>query len=198
MQELGDGSKVLRYPPKNKIIKMKYKDCLKESMELLSKDDKVLFIGYNVARGSRANGSLVNISTSRCIETPCAENLMAGLSIGLGFKGFKPVLYFERHDFMLNALDALVNHLDKSEQYGKESFRSPMIIRAVVGGTRPFYPGRQHTQDFTLIFKDLFHFPVYDLHTPGEVIESYRDVSRFEHSSLLVEHKDLYELEEVL
>lgn len=171
---------------------MKYKDALTKSMELLAQDEKVIFIGYNVVRGSRANGTLVNIPASRCIETPCAENLMADIGMGLALEGFKPVVYFERHDFVLNALDALVNHLDKMEEK-KEEFKMPMIIRAVVGGTKPFYPGRQHIQDFTHVFRDLFHFPVCDLNTPKEIIESYKNLDRFEHSTLLVEHRDLYE-----
>lgn len=172
---------------------MKYQDALTKSMELLSRDKDVIFVGYNVKHGARATGTLNNVDLSQCLETPVAENLMAGLSIGLGFKKFKPVLYIERHDFILNALDALVNHLDKMEYLGEKSeFKSPMIIRAVVGGSKPFYPGRQHTQDFTLAFRNLFSLPICDLKTPKQVLEAYTEASKFEHSVLLVEHKDLY------
>ena len=174
---------------------MKYKDALNESMENLARDDKVIFIGYNVTRASRANGTLKNIPLSQCLETPCAENLMADLAIGLALDGFKPVVYFERHDFTLNALDALVNHLDKMEELPNSEFMAPVIVRAVVGGTKPFYPGRQHIQDFTNVYKDLFHFPVYDLKTPKEIIEKYNEAGRFKKSTMLIERRDLYELE---
>ena len=95
---------------------MKYKEAIKKSMEMLAKDKNAVFIGYNVNYGSRMYGTLVDIPKSKCLETPVAENLMAGLSMGMAIEGYKPVLIFERHDFMLNSLDAIVNHLDKIEK----------------------------------------------------------------------------------
>jgi hypothetical protein len=68
-----------------------------------------IFIGYNVARGD-AMGTLKGIEENQKLETPVAENLMSGLAIGMSFEGFRPVLYFERHDFILVAMDAIVNH----------------------------------------------------------------------------------------
>ena len=82
---------------------MKYGEAVKKSMEMLAQDERTLFIGYNLVRGSKAYGSLSDIPSEKIIEMPVAENLMAGLSNGLSIGGFRPVLIFERHDFMLNA-----------------------------------------------------------------------------------------------
>ena len=92
---------------------MNYGETIKKSMERLEKDEKTIFIGYNISFGSQAYGTLKDIPSIQKIETPLAENLMVGLAIGLGMGGYRPVLFFERHDFILNALDGLVNHLDK-------------------------------------------------------------------------------------
>jgi len=176
---------------------MKYKEALKMSMENLAKDEKVFFLGYNVARGSRAYGTLSDISEERCIETPVAENLMAGLAMGLSLEGFHPVLYFERHDFILNALDALVNHLDKTCDLSHMEFNMPVIVRAAVGGTFPIYPGLQHTQDFTKTLKEIMKCTeVHDLKTPGEILSAYENFKKFDKQVILIEHKDLYETEE--
>ena len=114
----------------------------------LHKMDKI-YIGYNLKYGHKANGWLKDYDEYNIVETPVAENLMTGLAIGMAMEGFKPVLYFERHDFMLNALDGLLNHLDKDYYYH-------VIIRACVGSTKPLDPGKQHTQNYTEAFKKMF------------------------------------------
>ena len=55
---------------------------------------------------------------------------MSGLAIGMCLEGFLPVIYFERHDFMLVAADAIVNHIDKIERISHGEFKVPVIMRA--------------------------------------------------------------------
>ena len=98
---------------------MKYKDAIKLSMNEFAKDEKAMFLGYNTKMANQALGTLTDVPKDKIIETPLAENLMAGLSIGLSLSGYKPILYFERFDFILNALDAIVNHLDKIDKIYK-------------------------------------------------------------------------------
>ncbi|MEK6820280.1 MAG: thiamine pyrophosphate-dependent enzyme, partial [Nanoarchaeota archaeon] len=138
-------------------IDLTYKDAIKQSMETLAKDKKTIFLGYNVKYGTKAYGTLADIPKEQILETPVAENLMGGLAMGLAIEGFKPVLFFERHDFMLIALDNLVNHLDKLQQMSQGNFSAPLLIRAVLGAKTPLYPGPQHIQDFSDIFKKLFN-----------------------------------------
>ena len=63
---------------------------------------------------------------------------MSGLAIGMSFEGFIPVIYFERHDFMLVAADAIVNHMDKIERISHGEYKVPVIIRAVAADAGPF------------------------------------------------------------
>jgi hypothetical protein len=87
---------------------------MNQIMDELGKEGAI-FIGYNVARGD-AMGTLKTVPKDQKLETPVAENLMSGLAIGMSFEGYTPVLYFERHDFMLVAADAIGNHIDKIER----------------------------------------------------------------------------------
>lgn len=174
---------------------MKYKDALKESMEMLAKNKKTIFLGYNISFGSKAYGTLTDIPNKQKIETPVAENLIIGLAIGLSLEGYRPVVFFERHDFIPNAMDGIINHLDKIENMSKGQFKTPVIIRAVVGSTKPLYPGPQHMQDFTKIFKDIFSFSVYELNTPEDIIKYYNLVKSSKKPVMLVEKRDLYDLE---
>jgi len=173
---------------------MKYIDAVKKSMQMLAEDSKTYFIGYNVKHGS-AYGTLKDISESQRLETPLAENLMAGLAMGMSLEGFKPVLYFERHDFIYNALDALVNQLNKIEQLSQGEYTFPIIIRAVVGGIKPFYAGLTHTADLTELFKDIFSFPIYAPETSAEVIKAYKIAMVSKGPILISERKNLYEIE---
>ena len=121
-----------------------YREALCWAMEHLVTRCNAVFLGYNISLGSQAYGTLTHVPAHHKLEMPVAENLMAGLAIGLALAGERPVLFFERHDFVLNALDALVNHLDKLELMSHGQFCAPVIVRAAVGSRRPLDPGPQH------------------------------------------------------
>ena len=177
---------------------MKYKDAIKQSMENLALDDRVRFLGYNVKYGSRAYGTLKDIPFEKCIETPLAENLMSSLAIGMSLEGYKPVLFFERQDFILNALDSIVNHLDKIEKMSLGEFKTPVIIRAVVGGKKPIDPGIQHSQDYTEAIRKMVSFPIFDLKLVSEIISAYDYALKINYPIMFVERRDLFEEEEYI
>jgi len=175
---------------------MNYGEAIKKSMEILAQKQETIFLGYNISFGSKAYGTLKDVPDEKKIETPVAENLMSGLAIGLSLEGFKPVLFFERHDFMLVALDSIVNHLDKIESMSKGEFKTPVIIKAVIGSTNPIDPGPQHKQDFTEAFKKMINFPIFDPKTPSEVLEAYRFASESDKPVMIIERKGLFSVED--
>tara|TARA_Y100000310_G_scaffold314954_1_gene364942 strand:+ start:27004 stop:28221 length:1218 start_codon:yes stop_codon:yes gene_type:complete len=169
-----------------------YGEAIKQSMEKLAEDKKAIFIGYNIKYGTKAYGTLSNIPKNQLLETPLAENLMSGLAIGLALTNYKPVLFFERHDFMLIALDSLVNHLDKLEAMSEGQFKAPVLIRAVAGEETPLYPGPQHIQNFTKAFENLFSLPIYKPQTASQILETYQTLGTFKNSAIIIEKKELY------
>jgi pyruvate dehydrogenase E1 component beta subunit len=148
-----------------------------------------------VRYGSQAYGTLSDVDKSKCFETPLAENLMTGLAIGMSLEGFRPVLFFERHDFILNALDSIVNHLDKIESMSYGQFKTPVIIRATVGSKTPLDAGAQHTQDFTEILKKIIKFPVIELTNSSQILAEYEKAIKSDKPVLFIERKDLYDAE---
>ena len=167
-----------------------YKDAMNLSMDELGKAGAI-FIGYNVARGD-AMGTLKTVPKDQKLETPVAENLMAGLAIGMSFEGFLPVLYFERHDFMLVAADAIGNHIDKIARISHGKFIPKVIIRAVAADGGPFYSGPTHSQDFTEVFKRLVSFPVIDPKTGYNALGAFRWALAVNGPTMIVERKSLY------
>jgi pyruvate/2-oxoglutarate/acetoin dehydrogenase E1 component len=161
-------------------------------MEELAKDEKTIFIGYNINHGSKAYGTLEGVSPDRKIETPIAENLMIGLATGMALEGYRPVLFYERHDFVLIALDGIVNHLGKLEELSRGEFFAPVIIRATIGDQSPINPGPQHSQDFTEAFKTMIFFPIFEPKTAQEVIETYNQINSLKCPALVIERRGLY------
>ena len=167
-----------------------YKDAIVQSMTELG-DAGAIFIGYNVGYGD-AMGTLKNVPKEQKLETPVAENLMAGLAIGMSFEGFIPVLYYERHDFMLVAADAIINHIDKIERISHGEFKVPVIIRAVTADAGPFYSGITHSQDFTNMFRSAVSFPVIDSVTGSDVLKAVRGAKESGRPMMLIERKSRY------
>lgn len=173
---------------------MTYKEQLTEAMASLATDERRRFIGYGLTHG-RAGGTLAGATPAQIVETPVAENLMAGIAIGQSLAGLLPVLYFERFDFVLNAADAIVNHLDAAAKISRGQFRPAVIIRVVVGNrTKPLFTGRTHTQNFAQAFRAMVSFPVVELVQPWEVVPRYLAADAAQRggiSTMLVEFKDL-------
>jgi pyruvate dehydrogenase E1 component alpha subunit len=167
-----------------------YKDAMSIAMTELGQLGAI-FIGYNVAKGD-AMGTLKNVPLEQKLETPVAENLMSGLAIGMSFEGFVPVLYFERHDFILNALDAIVNHIDKIERISHGEFKVPVVIRAVTADAGPFYSGITHSQDFTNLLQAGVSFPVVDPKNGKDVLRAFRDAIESKRPAIIIERKSRY------
>jgi pyruvate/2-oxoglutarate/acetoin dehydrogenase E1 component len=171
-------------------LEISYKDAVLQAMTELGNEGAV-FIGYNVARGD-AMGTLKNVSNDQKLETPVAENLMTGLAIGMSFENITPVLYFERHDFMLVAADAIGNHIDKIERISHGEYKVPIIIRAVEAFGGPFYSGPTHHQDFTPLLKELVKFPVLDPVTGTDVLKAFKGAYQSGRPAIIIERKSRY------
>ena len=176
---------------------MTYKECITDAFTDISKDPMIIHVGYCVKYGF-ADGVLCNVEESKLLETPVAENLMTGMSIGLSIEGFLPVIHFQRMDFILNALDAIVNHLDKIERMSKGEFKPACIIRCVVGNSKkPLYTGLTHTQDFTSALIEMVDMPIITLnHAPiikERYVRAYNDMRLRHKSTILVEYKDKWD-----
>ncbi len=177
-------------PDKFTPLDLTYKEAVTKAMTDMG-DDGFIFIGYSLIPGD-AMGTLKHVSDDQKIETPVAENLMVGLAIGMSFEGYRPVVYFERHDFMLVAADAIGNHVDKIERISHGEYKVPVVLKTVVDDGGLFYSGPTHSQDFTKTFKEMVDFPVIDTHTAEEVYDAYTFAKNSNRPTMIVEHKQYH------
>jgi len=165
-------------------------------MTQLAQDERVCFVGYNVKYG-RAAGTLKDVNESQLMEMPLAENLMMGAAIGMSLDGRIPVVYFERMDFVLCALDSIVNHLAKLKELSEGIHHPACIIRCVVGNSvSPLFTGATHTQNFSKAMREMVSFPVKELHVKGQIATEYAAAYRSAKagiSTMLIDMKDSWD-----
>jgi pyruvate/2-oxoglutarate/acetoin dehydrogenase E1 component len=138
------------------IKKIRYKEELIRSMDFLAKNKKTIFIGQSVQfSGNAIFNTLNNINNKKKLELPVFEDVQMGLSIGLALDGYVPISCYPRFDFLILAMNQLVNHLDKIRRMSNNEFKPRIIIRTSIGAKKPLDGGLQHTQDFTALFKNV-------------------------------------------
>ena len=158
-------------------------------MEMLAEDKDVLFLGQTTCfPGSPMYASLKDIPGKKKIELPVAEDMQMGMSIGLSLEGFVPVSIYPRIDFLILALNQLVNHLDKIEGMSGGEFSPKVIIRTQIGNTKPLYPGAQHCGDYTKALKILCkNIDVVKIEKAEDLMQEYKKALKSKRSTILIE-----------
>jgi len=91
----------------------------------------------------------------RVIDSPVAENATTGASVGAALAGMRPIVFHPRMDFMLLAVDPMINQAANWSYMFAGRVSVPVVFRAVInrGGEQ----GAQHSQALQAMF----------MHVPG-------------------------------
>lgn len=176
---------------------MQYREELVKSMRWLASQEHTLFIGQAVRYPGHAIFNTLEdaeVPMGKRYEMPVTEELQMGISIGLALQGYIPISIFPRMDFLIIAMNQLVNHLDKFEKMTHGDFCPKVIIRTMVGSRTPLDGGIQHTGDYTKGLRHLLHnINVISLERPSEIFASYRWSVTSPRSTILIEKGNLYD-----
>lgn len=132
-----------------KTQKYNYGTAILSAFEYLLKNYKETFvIGQGLWSPWYVGNSMTDLDKkfgkNRIIDTPVSESAVTGAATGASLAGMKPVVVHPRMDFMLYAMDAIVNQAAKwSHMFGGQA--SPGVtIRSIInrGGEQ----GAQHSQ----------------------------------------------------
>lgn len=163
-------------------------------MDYLATDDRTVFIGQAVAfPGTAMSNTLKDVNKNKLIEFPVAEEFQMGASLGMALNGMIPVSIYPRWNFLLCAVNQLVNHIDKLSMMS--DYKAKVIIRTGIGSERPLHPQHQHVGDYTDAFRMMCKtVEIIRLEEPGDIFPAYerallRDDNR---STILVEYGDYY------
>lgn len=115
---------------------------------LLSKYPEVFVIGQGLWSPWYVGNSMTDLDKKfgkqRVIDTPVAESACTGAAVGASLAGMKPIVVHPRLDFMLYAMDAVVNQAAKWSHMTGGQGHPGMTIRGIInrGGEQ----GAQHSQ----------------------------------------------------
>lgn len=145
---------------------LSYPESIREALESALEIDPDVFVmgqGINDPNGifGISNGLREKFGIQRVFDTPLAESALTGISVGAALGGMHPVYLHNRPDFLMLAMDQLVNHATKWNYMFNGKMNVPMVIWACIG--RGWGSAAQHSQALQGLF---FHIPGLKLVMP--------------------------------
>ena len=132
-----------------------YVQAIREAhVQLLENDPRVFVIGQGLWSPWYAGSSLQDLDKDfgkdRIIDSPVSENATTGAAVGAAIAGMRPIVFHPRMDFMLLAVDPIVNQAANWSYLFAGQVNVPLVIRAVInrGGEQ----GAQHSQALQAMF----------------------------------------------
>ena len=165
-------------------------------MNYLAKNERTIFLGQAVkVPGTSMSNTFKEINPNKLIELPVAEEMQMGITNGLAINGLIPVSVFPRWNFLLLAMNQLINHLDKIKLMSNDGYKTKVIIRTGIGSERPLHPQYQHVGDFTDAVKKMCtNIEIIRLNEVKDIFPSYKKALEREDgkSTIVVEYGDYY------
>ena len=146
--------------------KLQFSEAILEgTSQVMEIDDSIIVLGEGVNDPTGMFGTTLNLhkkfGKNRVIDVPNSEAGFTGMAIGAAIRGLKPIIVHQRNDFLLLAIDQIVNQAAKWSYMFNGKSTCPIVIRAVVG--RGWGQGAQHSQSLQSLFA---HFPGLKVYFP--------------------------------
>lgn len=104
----------------------------------LAHDDSVVVLGEDVGVNGgvfRATAGLQErFGKDRVQDTPLAEGMIAGMSIGMATHGLKPIAEIQFMGFIYPAMDQIANHMARMRNRTRGRLSCPLVVRMPHGG----------------------------------------------------------------
>jgi 2-oxoisovalerate dehydrogenase E1 component len=162
--------------------------------ELASRPEVVLY-GEDVGKAGGifgvSRGLQRDFGAARVFDTPISESAILGSAVGAAMEGMKPIVEVMWGDFLLVALDQLINQAANVRFINRSRLHAPMVVRFQQGAT----PGAcaQHSQSLEAF---LAHIPGLKVGVPATPADGYamtRAAVADPDPVLLAEARELYQ-----
>ncbi len=164
-------------------------DGLREEMR---RDEAVFCLGEDIGAFGGAfkvtDGFFEEFGADRVLDTPLAENMIIGASIGAAIEGMKPVCEMQFADFIACGFDQLVNVAGKLHY--RQGVSVPMVVRLPSGGG--FSGGPFHSQNPEAWFLQAPGLKVVAPSTAEDAKGLLASAIRDPNPVCFLEHKGLY------
>jgi acetoin:2,6-dichlorophenolindophenol oxidoreductase subunit beta len=120
-----------------------YIGAINEALRLeMLRDDRVLYFGQNIAT-TEADPFLSEFGPARVRTTPISETAEIGMAVGAALAGYRPVVELYMAEFMLVAMDQVVNEAPRLRYMTGGQVTVPLVLKAGYGFTAGW--AGQHT-----------------------------------------------------
>ncbi len=175
--------------------KISFCDALNEAMyQEMERDPAVFTYGIGVPDHKKIFGStsrlLERFGPERCFDTPLCEEAMTGFGLGAAIMGLRPVHVHIRMDFLLLAMNQLVNMVSNFAYSTNGNMKAPLVIRVVVG--RGWGQGYQHSKSLHSYFAHIPGLKVIAPTTPRDAKGLLTAAIRDNDPVIFIEHRWLY------
>ena len=138
----------------------------------MAHDDSVVVFGEDVGLNGGVFRATVDLQekfgAERVFDTPLAEAMIAGLSVGMATQGFKPVPEIQFMGFIYPALDQIISHASRIRNRTRGRLTCPMVLRAPFGtGIRA---PEHHSESTEALFA---HMPGVRVVIPSSPVRAY-------------------------
>jgi 2-oxoisovalerate dehydrogenase E1 component beta subunit len=104
----------------------------------LEHDESVVVLGEDVGKSGgvfrATSGLFERFGADRVQDTPLAENMIAGMCVGMAAQGMKPVAEIQFMGFIYPAIDQIVNHMSRLRHRTRGRMTCPVVLRMPHGG----------------------------------------------------------------
>jgi len=172
-----------------------YAEAVREATEQeMARDPSVIVLGIGVddfkAVYGTTRGLLEKFGPERVFDTPLSEDGMTGVAIGAAMAGLRPIHVHIRMDFVMLAMNQIVNIAAKARYMYGGTVSVPIVVRSIIG--RSWGQGAQHSQALQALFMHVPGLRVVAPSTPydakGCLIMSIRD----DNPVMFIEHRMLH------
>ena len=138
----------------------------------MQEDENVVLLGEDVG----ANGGVFRATMGleekfgkqRVIDTPLAEPLIAGMSVGMSAMGLRPVFEMQFLGFVYSAIDQMISHAARLRNRTRGRLTCPLVLRAPFGGG--IHAPEHHSESTEALFA---HIPGLRVVIPSSPARAY-------------------------
>ena len=163
----------------------------------LEANPNAMILGQGVDDHKGTFGSTLGLAEEfgreRVLDTPLAEEGVTGIAVGAALNGMYPIQTHIRVDFVLLAMNQIVNLAAKYRYMYGGRFEVPMMIRMIIG--RSWGQGAQHSQSLQSMFAHVPGLTVIMPSTAESILGSYPElIAKHRGPVLALEHRLLYDV----
>lgn len=181
----------------NVFTEITYREAIRQALtEEMERDETVFLMGEDIGLHGGvfkvSEGLLQKFGKRRVRNTPISEATFTGAGTGAAMAGLRPVIELMYLDFILLAMDQVVNQMAKIHYMSEGRVKVPLTIRTQAGaGTAT---GAQHSQCLEACFMHLPGVKVAMPSTPYDVKGILKTAIRSDDPVIVIEHRMLYNI----